>query len=172
MFLKSVTELAVDLRDVRAVVLGTSREWLDWLAAEAGEQGDRLTLNVGLDVAGRHVGGPVGLEVGEPIDSHHLVMLPLRLRSRDHRRLFPTLEGSLDAAWLGRGRTYLALSLTYEPPLGLVGRAVDRALLHRVAETVSQRFLEAIANELLVRAETVRHDGQQDAAPAGCGGAR
>jgi hypothetical protein len=80
-------------------------------------------------------------------------MLPMRLRARDHRRLFPTLECSLDAAWLGPGRTYLALSAIYEPPLGLVGRAVDRTLLHRVAETAVQRFLVAVARELSTRAD-------------------
>jgi hypothetical protein len=171
MFLKSVTELPVDFHDVRAVMLHTPREWLDWLAATAGEYGDRLTMHVGLELAGKHVGGPVVLEVGEPLDSHRVVMLPLRLRSRDHRRLFPTLEGSLDAAWLGRGRTYLALSLTYDPPLGLVGRAVDATLLHRVAEMVVQRFLEAIANELLVRAECLRHQGSPGTAGKANGGA-
>jgi hypothetical protein len=164
MFLKSVTELAVDLHDVRAVMMHTPREWLDWLAAEAGEQGDRLAVHVGLDVPGGHVGGPVEMEVGEPIDAHHLVLLPLRLHSRDHRRLFPTLAGSLDAAWLGPGHTYLALCLTYDPPLGLAGLAADRALLHRVAETVAQRLLETIAGELLVRAECVRHDVRPGAA--------
>jgi hypothetical protein len=30
----------------------------------------------------------------------------------------------------------------------LVGRTVDRALLHRVAEAVAQRFLEAVGREL------------------------
>jgi hypothetical protein len=169
MFLKSVTELAIDFDDVRTVIVRTPREWLDWLAAEAREEGNRLTVHVGLEVAGKHVGGPVELEVGEPADSHHVVMLPLRLRSRDHRRLFPTLEGSLEAAWLGRGQTYLALSLTYDPPLGLVGQAVDRALLHRVAETVAQRFLEAIANELLVRAECLGQGGPPDTAGAADG---
>jgi hypothetical protein len=166
MFLKSVTELPVEYRDVRAVMLRTPREWLDWLAAEAGDEGERLTVHVGLEVAGKHVGGPVRLEVGEPLDSQHAVLLPLRFRPRDHRRLFPILEGSLDAAWLGPGRTYLALSLTYDPPLGLVGRLVDQTLLHRVAETVVQRFLEAIGHELTVRAGGIGHGG-----PSGPGAA-
>jgi hypothetical protein len=39
MFLKSVTELPVEYRDVRAVIVRTPREWLDWLAAEAGDEG-------------------------------------------------------------------------------------------------------------------------------------
>jgi hypothetical protein len=148
MFLKSVTELAVDYQDVRAAMLLDPRDWLTGLAAEASDEGDRLVVNVGLEVAGQQVGHRAHLEVGEPLISDRVLMLPLRLRATDHRRLFPTLEGSLDAAWLGPGRTYLAFSVQYEPPLGLVGRAVDRALLHRVAETVAQRFLQSVAHEL------------------------
>jgi hypothetical protein len=159
MFIKTVTELAVDFQDVRAALLRDPREWLAGLAAEAREDGDRLVVNVGLEVAGQHVGRRAQLEVGEPMRSHRVVMLPLRLRAEDHRRLFPTLEGSLDAAWLGTGRTYLAFSVQYEPPLGLVGRAVDRALLHRVAETVAQRFLQSVAHELRARADRAYHGG-------------
>ncbi|HYW27024.1 MAG TPA: hypothetical protein VE953_22840 [Terriglobales bacterium] len=153
MFLKSVTELAADFPDVRDAMLRDPRDWLSGLAAEAGDDGDRLVVHVGLEVAGQQVGGPARLEVGEPVTGERVVMLPLSLRPRDHARLFPALEGSLDAAWLGPGRTYLALSVTYEPPLGLVGRTVDRALLHRVAETAAQRFLVAVAHELADRAE-------------------
>jgi hypothetical protein len=153
MFLKSVTELAVDFPDVRDAMLRDPREWLAGLAAEAGDDGDRLLVNVGLEVAGQQVGGRARLEVGEPLTGERVVGLPVRMRPRDHARLFPALEGSLDAAWLGRGRTYLALSVTYEPPLGLVGRTVDRALLHRVAETAAQRFLQAVAHELAARAD-------------------
>jgi len=161
MFLKTVTELAVDFHDVRPALLSDPREWLDGLVAEAGEDGDRLVVQVGLEVAGRQVGGDAELEVGEPMTTGRVVMLPVRLRARDHRRLFPTMEGSLDIAWLGRDRTYLSLGLTYEPPLGVVGRTADRALLHRVAETVAQRFLQAVADELTVRARA--HEARRQA---------
>jgi hypothetical protein len=154
MFLKTVTELAADFQDVRPAMVRDPREWLAGLGAEAGEEGDRLVVQVGLEVAGLQVAGHAELEVGEPMTTGRVVMLPVRLRARDHRRLFPTMEGSLDIAWLGRDRTYLSLGLTYEPPLGVVGLTADRALLHRVAETVAQRFLQAVANELLVRART------------------
>jgi hypothetical protein len=153
MFLKSITELAVDFEDVQAVMLRDPQEWLAGLAAKARDHGDLLVVNVGLEVAGQQVGGGAQVEIGEPMTSQRVLMLPLRLRARDHRGLFPTLEGSLDAAWLGRHRTYLASSFQYEPPLGLVGRAVDRALLHRVAEAVAQRFLESVANDLRARAD-------------------
>lgn len=152
MFLKTVIELAADFPDVRSAMLREPLEWLAGLGADAAEEGDRLAVQVGLQVAGRPVGGRTRLEVGEPMTTERVVMLPVRLRAPDHRRLFPTMEGSLDAAWLGRGRTYLSLGLTYEPPLGVVGRVADRALLHRVAETATQRLLQAVAHELTARA--------------------
>src|SRR5258708_5978504 len=99
-----------------------------------------------------------------------VVLLPLRLRVIDRERLFPSLEGSLDAAWLGPGRTHLALTANYEPPLGVVGRAVDRALLHRVAEAVAQRFLEAAARELEARGAVARRESVlTEGAPPGAG---
>jgi hypothetical protein len=169
MFLKTVTELAADFHDVRPAMLRDPREWLAGLGAEAAEEGDRLVVQVGLDVAGRQVGGRAELEVGEPMTTGRVVILPVRLRARDHRRLFPTMEGSLDIAWLGRERTYLSLGLTYEPPLGVVGRTADRALLHRVAETVAQRFLQAVANELMERARR-GPDGARMGGPSAAGG--
>jgi len=166
MFLKNVTELAVDFDDVRAAMVSDPRGWLVGLAAAAGDQGDRLLVDVGLQVDGHEVSRRASLEVGEPMTTGRTALLPLRLHDEDHKRLFPSLEGSLDAAWLGPGRTYLALTASYDPPFGVVGRAVDRALLHRVAEAVAQRFLEAVARELTIRGAT-RPDGSRppDSAP-------
>jgi hypothetical protein len=163
MFLKSVTMLPVPFEDVSAVILHTPREWLEWLASEARDSGDPFVVSVEVELAGRHISGPVHLDVGEPVSSHHVVRLPLRFRSSDHRRLVPAMEGSLDVAWLGRGRTSLKLGLTYDPPLGPVGGAVDHAVLHGVAEAAAQRFLQAVANELTVRAEA--HPGHEPARP-------
>jgi hypothetical protein len=151
MFLKSVTELAVDFDDVRAAMLDDPRGWLADLAVSAVEEGDGLLVDVGLQVGGREVRRRANLEVGEPMTTCRVALLPLRLCAGDHERLFPSLNGSLDAAWLGPGRTHLALTATYEPPFGVVGRAVDRALLHRVAEAVAQRFLEAVGGKLEAR---------------------
>ncbi|HKF16373.1 MAG TPA: hypothetical protein VKF14_04125 [Candidatus Dormibacteraeota bacterium] len=151
MFLKSVTEVEVDFDEVRAAMLNDPRGWLASLAAAAEDDGDRLLVDVGLQVVGQEVSRRARLDVGEPMTADRVVLLPLRLQVEQHERLFPSLEGSLDAAWLGPGRTHLALTVSYEPPFGVVGRAVDRALLHRVAEAVAQRFLEAVASELDAR---------------------
>jgi hypothetical protein len=150
MFLKSVTELAVDFRDVRVAMLSEPRGWLARLAEAAGDDGDQLLLHVGL--AGGHEAGHGGrLEVGDAMTTDQVAMLPLHIQVADEKRLFPSLEGSLDAGWLGCGRTHLAVSATYEPAFGLASELVDRTLFHRVAEAVVQRFLEAVAQELTAR---------------------
>jgi hypothetical protein len=151
MFLKSVTELAVDFDDVRTAMLRDPRGWLPALAGAAGDEGDQLLAGVGLQSRGHVVSRLGRLEVGEPMTTDRVALLPLRLGVDDHERLFRALEGSLDAAWLGPGRTHLALTASYEPPLGAFGRSVDRALLHRVAEAVAQRFLESVSRELSPR---------------------
>jgi hypothetical protein len=145
MFLKSVTELAVDFDDVRTAMLRDPRGWLPALAGAAGDEGDQLLAEVGPRSRGHVVSRLGRLEVGEPMITDRVALLPLRLGVDDDERLFRALEGSLDAAWLGPGRTHLALTASYEPPLG---PSVDRALLHRVAEAVAQRFLESVAREL------------------------
>ena len=151
MFLKSVTEVSVDFEEVRAAILRRQHPLLDGLAAAVGEEGDRLLVEVGLEVRGRELSRGARLEVGEAIATDRIASLPLHLHVEDHEWLFPALEGSLDAAWLGPGRTHMALTAQYKPPFSVIGRAVDRALLHRVAEAVAQRFLEAVARRLAAR---------------------
>lgn len=149
MFLKSYTELPVSFDEVRTAMLRHPHRWLSGLADAAERDGDRLLVEVGLEVGGRGLSHAAWLEVGVPITTDRIVSLPIRLHTEGHERLFPSLEGSLDAAWLGSGRTHLALTAQYDPPFGILGQAIDRALLHRVAEAVGRRFLESAAERLM-----------------------
>jgi hypothetical protein len=58
------------------------------------------------------------------------------------------MDGDIELGPLGPGRTQLALSARYRPPLGTLGRAVDRVLLHRVAEATVKDFLDRVADAL------------------------
>jgi hypothetical protein len=44
--------------------------------------------------------------------------------------------------------TQLELEGAYEPPLGLVGGAIDAAVGHRLAEAVVHRFLNDVVEQL------------------------
>lgn len=149
MFLKAVTEVPIDFEAVRAAMVRHPQPWLAQVAEAAGDDYGRFLVDVGLPLAGHELTRPAMLQVGEPMSlGDRVVSLPVRLRMADHAGLFPVLEGDLDAAWLGAGRTHLAMAVQYEPPFGLLGRVADGALLHRVAELVVQRFLEAVARRL------------------------
>ncbi len=152
MFLKAVTELPIDFEAVRPAMLDRPDHWLGELADAAGQDQDRLLVEVGLGAAGGGLTRPASLRVGKPVAlGERVVSLPLRLRMADHAALFPVLEGDLDAAWVGSGRTYLALAVQYEPPFGLLGRIADGTMLHRVSELVVRRFLESAATRLTER---------------------
>jgi hypothetical protein len=62
--------------------------------------------------------------------------------------LLPRLEANLELGSLGQDRTQLAISARYRPPLGVVGRAVDRVLLHRVAEATLKDFLDRVGQAI------------------------
>jgi len=148
MFLKSYVEISSRFDSVRAAVEREPRSWLEGLVVEAEREGESLLVDVGLSLAGGGLRRPAELEVGEPQVGIAVASLPVRLRVHGSQRLLPSFYGSLDAAWLGAERTQLALSLQYEPPLGLLGKAIDRTLLHRVAESVAQNFLAGAARRL------------------------
>jgi hypothetical protein len=61
--------------------------------------------------------------------------------------LFPVLDADLTLAPDGMG-TVLRLAGSYRPPLGPLGQALDRAILHRVAEATIRTFLARVAAQL------------------------
>jgi uncharacterized membrane protein len=63
--------------------------------------------------------------------------------------LLPRLDADIELGSLGEDRTQLAISARYRPPLGVVGRAVDRVLLHRVAEATLKDFLDRLGQAIL-----------------------
>jgi len=147
MFVKSYTALLVEFEALRETLLGYARGWLGTIAQDAERHGEQLLVDVGLQ-ARSGLRRPARLELGEAVSTERTTSLALRLLVEEHGRLLPSLEGSLDAAWLGAGRTHLALSVRYEPAIDEPGDRVDRALLHRVVEAVALRFVETAAERI------------------------
>jgi hypothetical protein len=66
--------------------------------------------------------------------------------------LFPVLDADIRLAPAAEGGTVLTLAGVYRPPLGALGQALDRALLHRVAVTTIRGFLAQVAASITSRA--------------------
>ena len=63
-------------------------------------------------------------------------------------KLFPVLDADLILADIGAQGTLVALTGVYRPPLGALGQALDRAVLHRVAAATIKGFLARVAAQL------------------------
>jgi hypothetical protein len=59
--------------------------------------------------------------------------------------LFPVLDADVELVRAGPETTWLTLNGAYRPPLGVLGQALDRAVLHRVASATIRAFLSRIA---------------------------
>jgi hypothetical protein len=121
------------------------------LALGADDRGQHLLSEVGFAVDGHRVSKHVEIEVGTPVVGTDRTWIPIAWRATGPTGLFPVLDGELELASLGIGRTQLALSARYQPPLGLVGRTIDKALLSRVAEATIKDFIDRLAAEIEAR---------------------
>jgi hypothetical protein len=102
----------------------------------------------------------VSLHVGEPIRAHAHTTVPLMWDATGSPGLFPRMLADLIVAPLGSSRAQLTFRGSYDPPLGPVGEALDRAVLHRVAESSVKAFMDRIALALGHTADAAPSDRQ------------
>jgi hypothetical protein len=76
------------------------------------------------------------------------IVVSVRWGALEAGRLFPVFDGDLELAPLGPGLCRLVLMGSYVQPFGTFGRAIDRALLHRVAESTARAFLVKLAQHI------------------------
>ena len=80
--------------------------------------------------------------------NHPAIRLDLTWKSERRPGLFPAMTGSLWAYALSSHETQIELSGSYDPPLGLIGDAIDAIMLHRIAEESVHRFITDVASYL------------------------
>ena len=103
--------------------------------------GDRLLAEVGVGEKVR-IAREVTIDLGAPIRLPTKTIIPLRWTATGVSGLFPSLDADLEIAPLGQDRCQLSMSARYVPPLGSLGRAIDRTVLFRVAEATIKDFLD------------------------------
>lgn len=152
MFARYFVEIPLDPETVERALTQDPGHGLTRIAVVAHHRGDTLLAEVGFGERVR-VARQVSLVLDAPIRAAGKTVIPLRWRPTDAPGLFPALEADLEVAPLAPNRTQLAISARYDPPLGMIGKMVDRSILHRVAEATIKDFLDRVADSLIHQAE-------------------
>jgi len=151
MFARYYLELPLPFEEVENTLLNRPQDWVPGLAEGAEERSDRLLAEVGFGSLGRRVGKRVEIELGRPFRFASKTILPITWHATGPEALFPSLDADLEVAQLSQNRTQLSVSARYRPPLGALGRAIDKAMLHRVAEATIKDFLDRTGEVIQAR---------------------
>jgi hypothetical protein len=107
-----------------------------------------------VNIAGIEVGTDISITVKNieeqprEVSSPPVTRLRLEWGATKLPRLFPFMTAELSIYPLTATETQLALSGRYEPPLGMLGSAMNAILGHRIAEASVHRFLTDVADYL------------------------
>jgi hypothetical protein len=155
MFVRYYLELALPFEGVEKTLLSAPQDWVPGLAEDAEARGQVLLAEVGFGPVGLRLDKRVAIELGEPFRLASKSVLPMAWRATGPHSVFPSLEADIEVAPLGESRTQLSVSARYRPPLGPIGRVIDRTLLHRVAEATIKDFVDRAGEALVSRAVSV-----------------
>ncbi len=78
--------------------------------------------------------------------------------------LFPALDGDLEIGPIGEHQAAITLRGHYEPPGGIVGRSIDRLLLHRLAAATVRAFLSEVARNVSSQRKALQGEPSEPAA--------
>jgi hypothetical protein len=144
--------LPVDL--VRYRLLVAVNGLLQQVAEAAYDEGEELLSRVGPFGPVPGLSKAVKVYAGRVRDRGEGFVMPLRWSATGPTELFPVMEADLEIAPLGAEESQLRLSGSYDPPLGSLGRGLDRLLLHQLAEATVRAFLSELVAALLIEPES------------------
>ncbi|HZD17893.1 MAG TPA: hypothetical protein VE669_07110 [Actinomycetota bacterium] len=148
MFARYYLELPIPFDQVESALLADPTGWMPGLLRDAEVRGERLLAEVGFAGSPRRIEKEVEIRLGKPYRIPSKTLLPMTWRATGAEELFPHLDADIEVAALGPNRSQLSISARYRPPMGVVGRALDRALLHRVAEATIKDFLDRVGENV------------------------
>jgi hypothetical protein len=118
------------------------------LADAAYREGEDLRDKIGVGLDHPVMAKTVQLVAGIPLRGGQQTTIPVAWEATGTPGLFPKLDADLIVAAVGSELCQIAMRGTYAPPLGPLGRALDRAVLHRVAEVSVKSFVDRVAQSV------------------------
>lgn len=112
-----------------------------------------LVASLSVDLKGFEVSKEISIRFGDIREEagarlSHVTHVQLEWQAKDGPGLFPTMKADLSVYPLSATETQIDLRGKYEPPLGLLGGAIDAIAGHRIAEAVVHRFVTGLAERL------------------------
>jgi len=138
---------------VRDQLVEAGPGWLGESLVAAYEEGERLSLRVSSAIGPLRVSKRVWAELDEMAVKPDRVTQSLRWRAAGATGLFPSMAADLEFTPMGTAMTSISFMGRYVPPLGPVGREVDRVLLHRLAQASVRALLARVVERLREGAE-------------------
>ncbi|MET0565075.1 MAG: hypothetical protein ABW021_01350 [Acidimicrobiia bacterium] len=145
MFVHYETEVSLPLPEVQRG-LDSVRSELRTMADVAYREGEELRARVGPG-AGK-IAKEVRLEIGPPEIHRSGLVYPVSWSAVGSETLFPRLNADLIVSHIGPDQTRIIMDGTYQPPLGPLGKVVDRVLLRRVAESTVKTWVDRLADSI------------------------
>lgn len=117
----------------------------------AAGRAEAVASELSINIAGIEVGTDISISVKSVEEHEKKVMSPpktviqLEWEASNNPRLFPFMQAELSIYALTSTETQLELEGNYEPPLGVVGSAIDAVVGHRIAEASVHKFIQNVA---------------------------
>ena len=146
MFVRYFTHVPLHLGVVQQR-LGELRQALEGWAGVAYREGEELRAKVGPSVGGH--AKEVKLVIGIAEIHRTGLVYPISWTAVGAQALFPKLTGELVLSHVGPEQTRLSLEANYQPPMGPLGRVVDRVVLGRFAESTVKNWVDQLAEALI-----------------------
>jgi hypothetical protein len=149
MLVYDFTHISLPVDDVRHRLFVAVGGLWQHVAEAAYDEGEQLLSRVGPFGPVPGLSKSVRLTVGKVRDRGDGFVVPLTWSATGPTELFPVMEADLEVTPLGAGASQLRISGSYDPPLGAIGRQLDRLLLHQLAEATVRALLSQLVAALL-----------------------
>ena len=120
---------------------------LDRMASGAFSDERLASVRLGVGHGEPRLTKEVRLRWSVPIVDEQRWMVSLGWSATGTAAIFPRMEADLSAVRDG-DHTLIRFRGNYEPPLGPVGEALDRAAFHRIAEGTVESFIDLVVERL------------------------
>ena len=133
---------------VRRRLASGAEGWLTPLAARVASQRETPRIRIGPAGDVPLLSRMTRVTVGTAVQSGDTVVIPITWQADGLSAVVPALRADLEVARVGECESQLTLMGRYDPPLGALGRHLDRLVLHRFVQASVRSFLEGIAATL------------------------